>query len=114
LLIAAKAGCGGSEEFYENVVLPWCLHYKENTEDYIKKTWDSISISHAELGAEHVYRIAREHEPSFFDDICGMFATLPQEDIVAPPAWDVVPASAIRSREYIVHRSRSFCLWILM
>jgi hypothetical protein len=29
MLVAAKAGCGGDERFYEEVVLPWCLRYEK-------------------------------------------------------------------------------------
>src|SRR5271166_4543729 len=78
LVVAAKAGCGGNEEFYEDVVLPWCLRYEKNTKDYVRKTWDSIKD--AQLGADRIYGVAREYEPSFNDDILEMFAASPQED----------------------------------
>jgi hypothetical protein len=71
LVVAIKAGCGGSEEFYEAVVLPWCLQYKENTREYVRKTWESIED--AGLGADHVYRVAREYDPSFEDDSLEVF-----------------------------------------
>ena len=55
LLIAAKAGCGGSEDFYEKVVAPWCLRYEKNTTEYVRQTWDSITV--ASLDADYLYRI---------------------------------------------------------
>jgi hypothetical protein len=75
LLIAAKAGCGGSEDFYEKVVVPWCLRYEENTEEYVRQTWESIKVT--SIGADYIYGIAREYEPSFFDDITEIFEALP-------------------------------------
>jgi hypothetical protein len=82
LVVAIKAGCGGSEEFYEAVVLPWCLQYKENTREYVRKTWESIED--AGLGADHVYRVAREYDPSFEDDSLEVFETPPKSDAANP------------------------------
>jgi hypothetical protein len=98
LVVAAKAGCGGSEEFYENVVLPWCLRYEKNTKDYVRKTWDCIKT--AQLGADWVYGVARDYEPSFNDDILEIFAPSPQEDAAEQPPSAAAPASRIGSREY--------------
>ena len=80
LLIAIKSGCGGNEEFYEDVVLPWCLRYEENTKDYVKKTWDSIKS--AELGADAIYRTAREYDPTFPGEALDYF--VPLDDVPGP------------------------------
>src|SRR5215472_5550760 len=56
LLIAAKAGCSASEDFFEKVALPWCLRYEENTPDCVRKIWDSIKDAH--LGADYIFKIA--------------------------------------------------------
>jgi hypothetical protein len=69
VVIAAKAACGGSEEFYENVVLPWCLSYSKNTKDYVRRTWDSIYD--AELGADYVYHVARGYNSMFIACLSG-------------------------------------------
>lgn len=66
LIIAIKAGSGGNEEFYQDVVLPWCLQYKENTEGYVRGIWESIKD--AELGADYIYNKVRKYEPMFADD----------------------------------------------
>jgi AAA domain/Primase C terminal 2 (PriCT-2) len=71
LVIAIKGACGGSEEFYQTVVLPWCLRYDKNTTDYVRKTWESFD--EANLGAEHIYRIARKYDSTFADDIEDYF-----------------------------------------
>lgn len=98
LMIAAKAGSGGDEEFFENVVLPWSLRYEANTEDYVRKTW--ASISEAELGPEYLFRIARQHEPSFFDDILEMCADLRSPNASGDLASADIPESAARGGEY--------------
>jgi hypothetical protein len=74
LVVAMKAGCAGSEEFYENVVLPWCLRYEKNTEDDVRSTWGSIKD--AELGADYVYSVAREYDPIFDDDTLDVLKCL--------------------------------------
>ena len=91
LVVAAKAGCGGDPKFFADVVLPWCLHYDKNTKDYVQKTWNSIG--EAALGAEYVYQIAREHDPSFYDDIQEVFPSL-DDGLGDQPAMLAAPPSA--------------------
>ena len=58
---------------------------RKNTKDYVRKTWDSISD--AELGADYIYRVAREYDPSFSDDIQELFsAQVGAGDQTAAPA----------------------------
>jgi hypothetical protein len=96
LVVAAKAGCGGNEEFYDKVVLPWCLRYQKNTKDDVSKLWNSIND--AGLGADYVYRVAREYDPSFGDDILEVFHQGPSSDAADADA----PADAARSEAWNV------------
>jgi hypothetical protein len=113
LLIAAKAGCGGSEDFYEKVVIPWCLRYEKNTKEYVRLTWDSIKV--ASIGPDYLYSIARKYEPSFFDDITEIFeaqplpnasidadsaAAQPLPNASTDPALTAAPEQAGQGREY--------------
>jgi hypothetical protein len=92
LLIAAKAGCSASEDFYEKVALPWCLRYEENTRDYVRKTWDSIKDAH--LGADYIFKIARDYDPSFFDDIDELFVASSKVETTEQLTTAEVPVSA--------------------
>ncbi len=54
-----KAASGGDEEFFQDVVLPWCLRYPQNTPEIVRAKWDSISSS--TVGDEYIYSLAAEH-----------------------------------------------------
>ncbi len=95
LLIAAKAGSGGDEEFYEKVLLPWCLQYRDNKREYVRQLWDSIKD--ANLGADYIYGIADEYDSSFADHLHDIFSTSNN-----PPVWSTdravpdLPAPAVQ------------------
>jgi hypothetical protein len=98
LVVAAKAGCGGDEEFFEDVLLPWCRGYQKNTDKDVRKIWDSINA--AGLGARYIFRIAREYDPSFCDDAQEIFASR-QESFNCQSAPLAAPPPAPKSGEYI-------------
>jgi AAA domain len=45
---AVKAASDGDEDFYADVFEDWALTYEENTPEYVRKTWDSVTD--AEIG----------------------------------------------------------------
>jgi hypothetical protein len=57
ILAAIKAALGPQREEYYAQVLEWALGYVGNTEDYVRKVWDSIRDS--SLGAEYLFQMAR-------------------------------------------------------
>jgi putative DNA primase/helicase len=72
LMHAIKAACGGDQEFFTDVVVPWCERYQPNTPEVIEAKWESIHD--ATVGAEYVYQVARRHgfnnaATDFVDDL---------------------------------------------
>lgn len=70
-LHALKAACGGDEGFFREHVMPWCLQYGGNAAEIVEAKWESIKGS--SIGADFVFRHARDHGFSGgvhdFDDV---------------------------------------------
>ncbi len=71
LLYALKMACSGSEDFFLDHVLPWCMQYPGNDEDGVRRTWEGIPKS--SIGVDAVYAEARKNgwhgAPEEFDNL---------------------------------------------
>ena len=87
-LVAIKAAAAGDEQFFDEVVLPWCLEYADNTEEYVRERWESFHD--ASLGWNYLFAFtqADNHE-----GIAKLFAD--DADWAALDAGDVPPQTAI-------------------
>lgn len=84
-LAAVKAACGGDEDFYRAVFLPWALQFPGNHDrrDAIRAKWDSVHD--AALGADWLEREARRH---------GWQGILVDDYAELPPTHEAVSAPA--------------------
>jgi len=84
-LMAVKAACGGSEEFYEDVVVPWNLEFPGLDEEYLRERWESFYTS--SFGWTYLLSYAGESPEviaAVFDDEADM-SQLTEEDKAPPP-----------------------------